>query len=98
MHQVSLFNRTIVEENNYATEVHALSNQHKRVWDIDNSIKWVLSRKPDAGDFLQTGSAFRVYSTFSIGATPGFSVLYLFDEENDPNCVYLYSIWVTEEE
>jgi len=84
--------RTIVEENSYVIELYRLAEEYPRVFDVNDGIKWELARRPDAGVPVQPRSSYRVYNSTALGATPSFSVLYLYDEVQDPDCVYLYSV------
>ena len=59
---------------------------------VNEAIKWALARPPNAGEPVQPRSCYRVYNSLGIGAAPSFTVLYLYDEVNDPHYVVLYSI------
>lgn len=87
-----MFNRTVVEENHYLIELHHVAEEYERVFEINEGIKWELSRRPDAGEPISTGSAYRVYRSTSIGATPSFTVIYLFDPNADADHIYLHGI------
>lgn len=85
--------RTIVEENSYLIELYRLAEEYPRVFDVNDGVKWELARRPnEAGEPVQPRSSYRVYNSTALGATPSFSVLYLYDEVQDPDHVYLYSV------
>lgn len=84
---------TIVEENTYVIELHELMKEYPRVEDVNDGIKWALSRGPaERGEPIQPGACVYVYNTLEIGNTPSFTVLYLYDRATDPDHVFLNSI------
>lgn len=83
---------TVVEEHSYVADLYKLSNEFPRVHEVNEAVSWALSRRPDAGDKIQMNGKYRVFLTTEMGSVPSFVVLYLYDDETDPDCIYLLSI------
>ncbi|NLE74721.1 MAG: hypothetical protein GX604_08860 [Actinobacteria bacterium] len=70
---------TSVESNDFTKTLDGLRVEYPRIDDVWRAITWDLGRAPLSGSPLQSDSAYRVYKTTQIGATPSFRVLYKAD-------------------
>lgn len=88
--------RTVVEEKSFAEELNRLSHKYPRMEDVKRAIDWMVARNPYQFDNMPGFKDYYILKTTDvesgIAPTPSFRVLFRYNEETEPNNVYLVSI------
>ncbi|MBZ0221049.1 MAG: hypothetical protein K8I01_11535 [Candidatus Methylomirabilis sp.] len=69
----------IVQESSFTEQFDSISTKYKRLEDVHAGLDWALARDPKQGTVVD--GKIRVFKTTAVGETPGFWVLYKYDEE-----------------
>lgn len=84
--------RTVAENQSFVEDLEALKKEYPFIYDVKDAICWELGRRPLAYDLLPNETKVRICK-FASERTPTFSVIYMYDEGDDPR-VFLLSISV----
>jgi hypothetical protein len=91
--------RTIVEEHWFMDQIDALAVKYERAREPVEGVKWELARNPKRHTPVGGYPGYYMKRTIEFGATPSFLVVFQYDEQRNPNEVYLVAIVaITQEE
>lgn len=88
--------RTVVEEKLFADDLNRLSHKYPRMEEVKRAIDWMVARNPLSFEQIPGFVNYYILKTTDVESgvapMPSFLVLFRYDEEKDPNNVYLVSI------